>query len=90
MNLHTQDLILSKFTMWTVQCFNPWVFFCSFLTWFFFGSDLDENLQNAFHKHLEIRGIKPSTTNVLFDYMANKDNKEYLLWLKNLKNFVEM
>ncbi|KAJ6407832.1 hypothetical protein OIU84_011188 [Salix udensis] len=53
-------------------------------------NDLDENLQNAFHKHLEIRGIKPSTTNVLFDYMANKDNKEYLLWLKNLKNFVEM
>ncbi|CAK7342784.1 unnamed protein product [Dovyalis caffra] len=52
-------------------------------------NDLDENLQNAFYKYLEIRGIKPSTTNVLFDYMANKDNKEYLLWLKNLKNFVE-
>ncbi|KAJ9185261.1 hypothetical protein P3X46_004915 [Hevea brasiliensis] len=51
--------------------------------------DLDENLQKAFHKYLEIRGIKPSTTNFLFDYMANKDNKEYLLWLKNLKSFME-
>jgi complement component 1 Q subcomponent-binding protein len=54
-----------------------------------FGSDLDENLQNAFLKYLEIRGIKPGVTNVLFDYMANKDTKEYLLWLKNVKNFVE-
>ncbi|KDP24552.1 hypothetical protein JCGZ_25116 [Jatropha curcas] len=51
--------------------------------------DLDENLQKAFHKYLEIRGIKPSTTNFLFDYMKNKDDKEYLLWLKNLKNFME-
>jgi complement component 1 Q subcomponent-binding protein len=54
-----------------------------------FGSDLDENLQNTFLKYLEIRGIKPGVTNVLFDYMANKDTKEYLLWLKNVKNFVE-
>lgn len=52
-------------------------------------NDLDENLQNAFLKYLEIRGIKPGVTNVLFDYMANKDTKEYLLWLKNVKNFVE-
>ncbi|KAK9986414.1 hypothetical protein SO802_031365 [Lithocarpus litseifolius] len=28
-------------------------------------NDLDENLQKAFHKYLEIRGIKPSTTNTL-------------------------
>ncbi|OMO76599.1 Mitochondrial glycoprotein [Corchorus olitorius] len=51
--------------------------------------DLDENLQKAFHKYLEIRGIKPSTTNFLHEYMINKDNKEYTRWLKNLKNFVE-
>ncbi|RZC02835.1 hypothetical protein D0Y65_017783 [Glycine soja] len=51
--------------------------------------DLDENLQKAFHKYLEIRGIKPSTTNFLQEYMFAKDNKEYLMWLKNLKNFVE-
>ncbi|KAK7292910.1 hypothetical protein RJT34_15766 [Clitoria ternatea] len=52
-------------------------------------TDLDENLQKAFHKYLEIRGIKPSTTNFLQEYMFSKDNKEYLMWLKNLKNFVE-
>lgn len=52
-------------------------------------SDLDENLQKAFHKYLEIRGIKPSTTNFLHEYMINKDSREYLLWLRNLKNFIE-
>lgn len=51
--------------------------------------DLDENLQKAFHKYLEIRGIKPSTTNFLHEYMINKDSREYLVWLKNLKKFVE-
>ncbi|RWR92443.1 Mitochondrial glycoprotein [Cinnamomum micranthum f. kanehirae] len=52
-------------------------------------SDLDENLQKAFHKYLTIRGIKPSTTNFLHEYMINKDSKEYLNWLKNLKKFIE-
>ncbi|PIA54605.1 hypothetical protein AQUCO_00900874v1 [Aquilegia coerulea] len=52
-------------------------------------SDLDENLQNAFQKYLEARGIKPSTTNFLFEYMSNKENKEYLNWLKNVKYFVK-
>ncbi|PIN07930.1 MAM33, mitochondrial matrix glycoprotein [Handroanthus impetiginosus] len=51
--------------------------------------DLDENLQKAFHKYLEIRGIKPSTTNFLHAYMVDKDNREYITWLKNLKKFVE-
>ncbi|PON90803.1 Mitochondrial glycoprotein [Trema orientale] len=52
-------------------------------------NDLDENLQKAFHKYLEVRGIKPSTTNFLHEYMIAKDSKEYMNWLKNLKNFVE-
>ncbi|KAI3933986.1 hypothetical protein MKX01_019925 [Papaver californicum] len=51
-------------------------------------SELDENLQKAFHKYLEIRGIKPSTTNFLHEYMIDKDGREYLNWLKNLKAFV--
>ncbi|KAE8673760.1 protein NEDD1-like [Hibiscus syriacus] len=51
--------------------------------------DLDENLRKGFHKYLEIRGIKPSTTNFLHEYMMNKDNREYVNWLKNLKKFVE-
>lgn len=56
---------------------------------FVFSSDLDENLQKAFHKYLEIRGIKPSTTNFLHEYMINKDSREYLNWLNKLKKFIE-
>ncbi|CAA0809396.1 Mitochondrial glycoprotein family protein [Striga hermonthica] len=52
-------------------------------------ADLDENLQKAFHKYLEIRGIKAKTTNFLVDYMTNKDAREYTEWLKNLQKFVE-
>ncbi|KAK4487835.1 hypothetical protein RD792_003571 [Penstemon davidsonii] len=50
--------------------------------------DLDENLQKAFHKYLEVRGIKPSTTNFLHGYMVDKDSREYVTWLKNLQKFV--
>lgn len=38
---------------------------------------MDENLQKAMHRYLEIRGIKPSTTNYLLGYMIEKDTKEY-------------
>ncbi|XP_010490620.1 PREDICTED: uncharacterized protein At2g39795, mitochondrial isoform X1 [Camelina sativa] len=51
--------------------------------------DLDENLQKAFHRYLEIRGIKPSFTTFLSDYVANKESREYLQWLKDIKSFVE-
>ncbi|KAL0382046.1 UNVERIFIED_CONTAM: putative protein, mitochondrial [Sesamum calycinum] len=52
-------------------------------------ADLDENLQKAFHKYLELRGIKPSTTNFLHGYMVDKDSREYTTWLKNLQKFVQ-
>ncbi|KAL5550274.1 hypothetical protein UlMin_000450 [Ulmus minor] len=52
-------------------------------------SDLDENLQKALQKFLEVRGINASTTNFLHEYMMSKDSKEYLNWLKSLKDFVE-
>ncbi|KAL6570392.1 hypothetical protein OROMI_014906 [Orobanche minor] len=51
--------------------------------------ELDEALQKSFHKYLEIRGIKPSTTNFLHEYMINKDSREYLVWLNKLKNFIK-
>ncbi|EEF38153.1 uncharacterized protein At2g39795, mitochondrial [Ricinus communis] len=51
--------------------------------------DLDENLKNAFHKYLLNRGIKPSTTNFLHEYMINKDSREFIGWLKDLKKFIE-
>ncbi|KAL0359249.1 UNVERIFIED_CONTAM: putative protein, mitochondrial [Sesamum angustifolium] len=52
-------------------------------------ADLDESLQKAFHKYLELRGIKPSTTNFLHGYMVDKDSREYTTWLKNLQKFVQ-
>uniref|UniRef100_A0ACD5XBT4 Uncharacterized protein n=1 Tax=Avena sativa TaxID=4498 RepID=A0ACD5XBT4_AVESA len=52
-------------------------------------NDLDENLQRAFHKYLELRGITPSTTNFLHEYMINKDSREYLFWLNKLEDFLK-
>ncbi|XP_078444809.1 uncharacterized protein At2g39795, mitochondrial-like [Wolffia australiana] len=51
--------------------------------------DLDENLQKSFHKYLEIRGISPGTTNYLHEYMINKDSREYTMWLRNVKSFIQ-
>ncbi|CAN8284795.1 unnamed protein product [Cochlearia groenlandica] len=51
--------------------------------------DLDENLKKTFYKFLEIRGVKASTTNFLHEYMMRKVKREYLLWLKNVKKFME-
>ncbi|KAL3521138.1 hypothetical protein ACH5RR_019287 [Cinchona calisaya] len=51
-------------------------------------SEFSEKLQKAFHKYLEISGVNPSTTIFLLEYMINKDDREYVKWLKNLKKFV--
>ncbi|XP_073010008.1 uncharacterized protein At2g39795, mitochondrial-like [Typha latifolia] len=52
-------------------------------------SDLDESLQEALRKYLEVRGIKHSMYDFLHEYMINKDEREYLVWLKSMKEFVE-
>ena len=52
-------------------------------------SDLDENFQRAFSSYLEVRGINQRTLGFLHEYMIAKEGKEYMNWLKNLKNFVE-
>ncbi|KAJ0695174.1 putative mitochondrial glycoprotein [Helianthus annuus] len=51
--------------------------------------ELDENMQKGFHKFLETRGIKADATKFLHEYMVNKEHREYTIWLKNLKKFVE-
>lgn len=51
-------------------------------------SDLDENLQKAFRKYLEVRGIKNNITEFLYEYMANKESKEYFRWLNGMKKFI--
>ena len=67
--------------LWDWMC--DWVFGV-------FGRDLDENLQKAFHRFLEIRGIKPNITEFVADYLANKDSRERLQLLKDVKTFVDM
>ncbi|KAJ4907587.1 Mitochondrial glycoprotein family protein [Raphanus sativus] len=52
--------------------------------------DLDENLQKAFHRFLEIRGIKPTITEVVAGYLVNKASRERFQWLKDVKSFVDM
>ncbi|AES99439.2 glycoprotein family protein [Medicago truncatula] len=42
-----------------------------------------------FQYYLEIRGIKPSTTNFLQEYMIKRKSREYLVWLNKLKNFIK-
>lgn len=53
-----------------------------------FGN-LDEDLQLLFEKYLEERDI--NTTLALFvpEYIDWKEQKEYLRWLSNVKNFVQ-
>ncbi|KAI3840409.1 hypothetical protein MKX03_037821 [Papaver bracteatum] len=54
-------------------------------------SDLNDGLEEDFLTYLVDRGIKPSITKFLCDYMDNKDEKqkEQILWLKKLKNLIK-
>ena len=49
---------------------------------------LDESLQKALHRYLEVRGFKHSLHDWLYEYMMRKDEKEYVIWLKNMKEFI--
>ncbi|XP_059305530.1 uncharacterized protein At2g39795, mitochondrial-like [Lycium ferocissimum] len=50
---------------------------------------LNESLQKSFYEYLEVRGLNSSTANFLLEYIISKDTKEYIRWLKNIKNFFE-
>lgn len=52
-------------------------------------NDLDESLQKALQKYLEVRGIKPVLTNYLSEYVINKERKENINWLKTVKEYIE-
>lgn len=51
--------------------------------------DLDEDLQDSFHKVLEERGLNESVANFMMDYIEYKEQLEYMRWLKNVENFVK-
>ncbi|CAM0878632.1 unnamed protein product [Alopecurus aequalis] len=62
--------------------------------------ELDKNLQETFHTYLEVRGITPTTTKVLHQYMISKDGhdlpkgasmekRKNLAFLMKLCNFIK-
>ena len=58
----------------------------------YFGPEftrLDEKLQNAFHEYLNDFGINGKIVNFIEVTSIDKDEKLYVKWLENLKNFLE-
>lgn len=53
-----------------------------------FGN-LDEDLQVVLERYLDERGINTALALFVPDYIDMKEQKEYLTWLANVKNFVE-
>ncbi|KAH7394169.1 regulatory protein-like protein suaprga1 [Phaeosphaeria sp. MPI-PUGE-AT-0046c] len=52
-------------------------------------SNLDEDLQILLEKYLEERGINTRLALFIPDYIDHKEQKEYIKWLNNVKNFIE-
>jgi len=53
-----------------------------------FGS-LDEDLQILMERYLEERGITQALAMFVPDYMDMKEQKEYIAWLNNVKEFID-
>ncbi len=53
-----------------------------------FGN-LDEDLQVVLERYLDERGINTALALFVPDYIDTKEQKEYLVWLANVKGFVE-
>jgi complement component 1 Q subcomponent-binding protein len=51
-------------------------------------NNLDEDLQILLEKYLEERGINTRLALFIPDYIDHKEQKEYISWLNNVKNFV--
>ncbi|KII87691.1 hypothetical protein PLICRDRAFT_111642 [Plicaturopsis crispa FD-325 SS-3] len=51
---------------------------------------LDEGVQQAFERYLEERGISEGLALFIPEYAAWKEQREYVAWLGNVKNFVEL
>jgi complement component 1 Q subcomponent-binding protein len=50
---------------------------------------LDEELQVYLDEYLAVRGISTPLANLVPDYVDVKEQKEYMGWLKSVKQFVE-
>lgn len=52
-------------------------------------ANLDESLQSALEQYLDSRGIDSDLASFISDFSNVRENKEYILWLNKIKNFVE-
>lgn len=52
-------------------------------------SDLDESLQAAIEKYLASKGIDAGLSSFISEFSTDRENREYIIWLNNLKSFVE-
>jgi complement component 1 Q subcomponent-binding protein len=52
-------------------------------------SNLDEDLQVLLERYLEERGVNQALAIFVPDYIDMKEQREYVRWLGNVKNFVE-
>ncbi|CAK9228961.1 unnamed protein product [Sphagnum troendelagicum] len=52
-------------------------------------SSLDETLQKQFEKYLDARGINGELSNYLLDLLEDKEQREYIRWLKNIESFIK-
>lgn len=52
-------------------------------------ANLDESLQSALEQYLDSRGIDAELASFISDFSNVRENKEYILWLNKVKNFVE-
>lgn len=50
---------------------------------------LDEEVQGLLEQYLDVRGINTALALFVPDYIDVKEQKEYLGWLKRVKNFIE-
>ncbi|KDP24553.1 hypothetical protein JCGZ_25117 [Jatropha curcas] len=53
-------------------------------------SDLDAKMKKALERYLEIRGIQPSMVKALSELVKDKKMDYSTIWLKELKNFMEI
>ena len=51
--------------------------------------ELDESVQEEFHKYLEARGIDSTLANYIAEVHVDKEQREYTRWLENVANFVK-
>ncbi|KAF5825596.1 mitochondrial glycoprotein [Dunaliella salina] len=51
--------------------------------------ELDEGLQREFQMYIDDRGITPALGEYLRHLIHDKEEREYIAWLDNVKKFVE-